>query len=153
MPRKTLSPRLALIGAASLALLPFAGTADSHENVQNETVKERMLLMKEIAGATKVLGEMAQGKTAFDADEALAAQGKLRAAAAEIDNTFRAPETDPKSEALPAIWENFGDFTEKAAALETAATGMDATSLDNLRAGMRDVGGACGACHKLYKAD
>ncbi|WP_238366314.1 c-type cytochrome [Mesobacterium pallidum] len=116
-------------------------------------VKARQALMKEFGGAMQVIGGMAQGKMAFDAEKAAMAKAAMAAAAPRIPAVFEPQATDPESEALPAIWENYDDFTTRAMTLETAVAGLETGSLDDLRAGMGALGGACGACHKLYKAD
>ena len=45
---------------------------------------------------------------------------------------FEANETDPKSEALPAIWEDFASFEAAASALVTAAQAADLTTPEGL---------------------
>ncbi len=53
--------------------------------------------------------------------------------------------------ALPAIWEDFDDFTAKANDLETAAQAL-ADSGDMESFSIRDFGGStCGGCHREYK--
>ena len=58
------------------------------------------------------------------------------------------------SYALPAIWTAQDDFVVKIGDLNTAAAVFQtaaATDLDSLKAGMGALGGACGACHKVYR--
>ena len=116
------------------------------------TVKAWQELMDANAGAAKVLGGMAGGKAAFDPAAAAAARETLIADAKKIPELFKTQATDPKSAAKPEIWANWSDFEAKAKALEDAVTAMDASSLDGVKAGMDAVGGACGACHKAYRA-
>ncbi|NCV11714.1 MAG: cytochrome c [Rhodobacteraceae bacterium] len=68
-----------------------------------------------------------------------------------MKETFEANETDPKSEALPAIWENWDTFVEMADDLTFAAEGLDTTSLDGMRGGLGNIGASCGACHKKFR--
>lgn len=133
--------------------LALAGAALAHGGVSNPTVKARMALMEDIKNATGVIGGMAKGKMAFDPDQAAAASAALRASAAQIADAFEAPENDPKSEALPAIWENWEDFSAKADALVQAASGMDTGTLEGLQAGLGALGATCGGCHKSYRMD
>jgi cytochrome c556 len=60
---------------------------------------------------------------------------------------------DPKSDARPAIWDNFDDFTTKARALETLGAGLAGSirTVDDVRAAMLPLGGACSDCHTLYR--
>lgn len=109
-------------------------------------------LMETVGKNTKVLGDMAGGKAEFDAAAAEAAKAALVEAAAKIPATFETQgAADPASEAKPEIWANWDDFVKKAGALETAATALDASSLEAVQAGMGAVGGACKDCHTSYR--
>ncbi|MCB1350342.1 MAG: cytochrome c [Maritimibacter sp.] len=136
-----------------LFLAVTASAALGHGGVQNAAVLARMEAMKAIGDATKVLGEMAKGAVAFDANAARAAAETIATHAADTPALFEAREADPKSEAKPGIWENFADFTAKAKDLEglagDLATGLD--SPEPLRAGLGQLGDACKACHTEYR--
>lgn len=132
-------------------LVLVAGAAFAEGEASDPTVKARMDLMKGIGGSVKVLGDMAGGKTAFDAAAATAAKEALMAASADISAKFEPQATDPASEAKAEIWTNWDDFVTKATALNTAATSLDASSVDTIKAGMGDIGGACKACHTAYR--
>lgn len=145
-----------MIGLAALCAVPLVAlttAATSHEGVKNAAVKARMDLMQEVRAAISVVGGMAQGKVEFDPDKAATAAAALADASGRVPGAFMANETDPKSEAAPAIWQNWDDFVAKAEAMETAARALDTGSLDSLRAGMGAVGGTCGACHKAYRVE
>jgi cytochrome c556 len=138
--------RTLLVGAVFAA-----GVAVAKEGVQDPTVKARMELMGVIAMNTKVLGDMAGGKAAFDAAAAEAAKAAMVAASAEIAAKFEAQATDPVSEAKPEIWANWDDFTKKAGALNAAAAALDASSVEGVQAGMGAIGGACKDCHTSFR--
>ncbi len=144
----TLSKILA-VPALSIALV--AGMAVAKEGVQNPAVQKRQDLMDKQAGAAKTLGEMAAGKTPFDAAKAADAKATLEETAKQIPVVFEAEETDPKSDAKPEIWSNWDDYVAKADNLEQAALKLDVTSVETVQAGMSAVGGACSACHKEYR--
>ncbi len=127
-----------------------AGVAFASEATE-PTVKARQDLMDTIAMNTKVLGEMAGGKTAYDAAAATAAKDALVAASAEIGAKFEPQATDPKTKAKAEIWTNWDDFLKKATALNAAATALDASSAETIGAGMGAVGGACKDCHSTYQ--
>jgi len=135
---------------AAFALALVATVAIAAE-ATDPTVKARQELMGVIGMNTKVLGEMAGGKTAFDAAAAGAAKAALVAASADIGAKFELQATDPKSEAKPEIWTNWADYQAKATALNTAATALDATTVEGVQAGMAGVGGSCKACHSAYR--
>jgi len=135
----------------AVAAIVIAGTAYANDKITNPAVKERVALMQTVRVNTGTLGDMAQGKTAFDAAAATTARANLAAAAAQIVAHFEAEEEDPFSRAKPDIWMAFDDYTTKAEALVTAAEAIDASSLAGLQAGMGAVGGSCQSCHELYR--
>lgn len=132
-------------------LILVAGVAVAKEGVQDPTVKARMELMGTIGKNTKTLNEMMAGKTAFDAAAAQTAKDGLIAASADIAAKFEAQATDPVSEAKPEIWLTMDDFNAKGNALNAAATALDVTSVDTIKAGMGDIGGSCKSCHTAYR--
>ena len=105
-----------------------------------------------------VLGDMAKGETEYDAEAAQAAArnigdlGELTQDAYWVDGT--SSEDVEGSRAKPALFEEYGeyekltrDLVEAAAAMESAA----GESAEAIGGQMRELGGACGACHKLYR--
>lgn len=132
-------------------LILVAGVAIAKEGVQDPTVKARMDLMGTIGMNTKILGDMATDRTAFDAAAAQAAQAALVAASADIAAKFEPQATDPVAEAKPEIWTNWDDFVAKGEALNAAAVALDPSSLDGVKAGMGAIGGTCRDCHSLYR--
>jgi cytochrome c556 len=135
-----------LVGA-----LVLAGAAVAKDGVQDPAVKARMELMGAIAVNTKVLGQMAGGEAAFNADAAASAKANLAAAAAEVPAKFEPQATDPLSDAKPEVWTNWADFVTKSEALLAQAEALDTSSLESVQAGMAGIGGACKACHSVYK--
>jgi len=136
---------------STTAAFVMIGAAIHAQSVENPAVQKRMDVMKEIKGAMGVLGGMAKGAVAFDATAANAAQTTLIEQSGMVAAVFEANETDPKSEALPSIWENWDTFVEMADDLTFAAEGLDATSLDGIRGGLGNIGASCGACHKKFR--
>lgn len=132
-------------------LVLVAGVAFAKEGVQDPTVKARMDLMATIGMNTKTLGDMAGGKADFDAAKAAGAKEAIMAASAGIAGKFEPQATDPVSEAKPEIWANWDEFVKKAAALNAAATALDASTLDSVTTGMGALGGACKDCHTTFR--
>ena len=132
-------------------LVSFSAVVTYAHAVENPAVQKRMNVMKEIKGAMGVLGGMAKGAIAFDAAAATAAQNTLIEQSGMVAVSFEANETDPKSEALPSIWENWDTFVEMADDLTFAAEGLDPSSLDGIRGGLGNIGASCGACHKKFR--
>lgn len=132
-------------------LMLVAGVAFAETEATDPLVIAQKDLMKTFGGAAKTLGNFAGGKAAFDAAAAEAAKAVLVAGSTEIHVKFEKAGSDPASEAKPEIWTSWDDFVAKANALNTAATALDATTLESVQAGMAAVGGACKACHTAYR--
>lgn len=143
----------AMNALVAMTVVSVATATYAHTGVKNAAVKARMDSMGTIAGNMKVLGDMAKGVRAFDAGQAQVAAAGIATEAGKTPGLFKAQEDDPKSEAKDAIWQNFSDFTAKAVALETAASqaSTQITSIETLRTAMGQIGGTCGACHKVYR--
>ena len=137
--------------ALATALTLFAGIAFAEVEATDPLVIAQKDLMKSFGGAAKALGGMASGEVAFDATAAEAAKATLVTGSADIHVKFEKAGSDPASEAKPEIWTSWDDFVAKATALNTAASALDATSADGIKAGMGAVGGACKACHTTYR--
>lgn len=137
--------------AAAFALT--AGVAFAEVEATDPLVIAQKDLMKSFGGAAKALGGMASGEVAFDAAAAEAAKAALVAGSAEIAVKFATAGNDPASEAKPEIWTSWDDFLVKTKGLGDAATALDVTSVDGIKAGMGAVGGACKACHTSYRMD
>ncbi|TDT77654.1 cytochrome c556 [Litoreibacter halocynthiae] len=135
--------------------LAFAGPG--HDDLPAE-VKARHGLMANYALNLGVLGDMAKGKTDYNAEVAAVAAANL-AAFAKTDQSLLWPaDTDTMSiegtRALPKIWDDRADFDAKEADMAKAAemvAGVAGTDLAALQGAMGGVGGACSACHKLYR--
>ncbi len=112
----------------------------------------RMDAMSAVGDATKTIGQMAKGETPFDVAKLHAAAADIAARAAEVPALFKDPADDPKSEALPTIWERFGDFTKDAEAMEAAAEAITAvTTPDALGPALRTLGATCQSCHEDFR--
>ena len=135
------------------ALTVLGTMAFAHQGVQNAAVKARMDGMSAIAENLKVIGTMAKGERSFDVVAARDAAAGIARHAAETPSLFEANETDPKSEALPVIWDNYDDFTGKALELESIAKRL-AVSISgpaDLRPALAELGENCRSCHEDYR--
>lgn len=134
-----------------IALTLTATAALAHQGVKDPTVMARMHVMKDVGTAMKSMVSMAKGEVAFDTAQIAEARAVFATVGRETPEKFRDPATDPKSEALPVIWEQFDDFTAKAAAMTQAAEAFEPTSLAELQAMLPGVGGTCRDCHRTYR--
>ena len=137
----------------TVVLITASSIVFAHSGVKDKNVKERMMLMKEMANNTKTIGQMLKGKTPFDADEAKLALERLSSLSLETPKVFKINASDPKSEARPAIWDEFDEFTRLSKDLaETSlllAGSID--SIDDLRPALKGVSSGCKACHRQYR--
>lgn len=134
-----------------IATMFGAGPALAADPTQPEAIA-RAAAMKEIGRNSKLLGDMAGGKSAYDAAAADAAKAALMAAPGSIVTAFATEGSpDPASEAAPAIWTSWDDFLVKTAALEQAASGLDTGSAEAIKTGMGAIGASCKGCHSVYR--
>jgi cytochrome c556 len=119
----------------------------------------RQSLMTVIAGNMGPMGAMAQDRMPFNA--ALVEKNSERIAflAGMISDAFNRDtrSAELETDALPGIWANMADFSERATelrsraeALLTAARGGDEAAT---KAAIGRVGQACGGCHDEYRAE
>ena len=112
----------------------------------------REQLMETIGKNIGIVGDMAGGKTAYDAAAAEAAKAALVEATGQIEATFMDQgAADPASAARPEIWTNWSTFLAKATAANAAAAALDVSSAESIGAGMEALGGACKACHSDFR--
>lgn len=124
-----------------------------------EAVEARQDNYKSLGGAFKTIrDELKSG----EADMALIGQSvdRMMALASEIPSWFpegTSTESGVETEALPVIWEEPEDFTDKAQDLETAVMGLRAAlesgDSEAIGAAVQSVGGACQSCHKKFRLD
>lgn len=142
--------------ARYLMVLLVSGTAAfAHQGVQNASVKARMDGMSAMARDVEILARMAKGEMAFDGADARSAAEALSVEAARIAERFADREDDPKSEALPVIWDEFDRFAGIAEALSEDA-GALAASLEgrhDLGPALREIGQGCTGCHRAYREE
>jgi len=127
--------------------------ADGH--AVDPAVKARQAHMQLYAHNIGILGGMAQAKIDYDADLAQIAANNLAAVASLDESTYWIEGTAEGTKALPAIWENMDDFIVKQDGMTQAAAAMAevaGTDLASLQGAMQDLGGACSACHREYRA-
>ena len=136
-----------------LISLTISSVAFAHSGVKDKNVKERMMVMKEMAGNTKIIGQMLKGKTSFDASQVKLALERLSALSLETPKVFTINATDPKSEAMPNIWDEFDKFTKlsKDLAETSIVLANSVATIEDLRPALKKVSSGCKACHSRYR--
>ena len=136
-----------------LIFVTTSSIALAHSGVKDENVKKRMMVMKQMANNTKVIGQMLKGKTEFDADKAKLALERLSSLSLETPEVFKVNATDPKSEAKLSIWDEFDKFTKLSKDLaETSIVLVNSIeNIDDLRPALKSISSGCKACHNQYR--
>ncbi|MGR3321055.1 MAG: c-type cytochrome [Pseudooceanicola sp.] len=151
-----------VFAAAALSVIGVTGAAIGASHADPAVlgaIKARQSVMQLYAFNLGKLGAMAKGEMDYDADIAKGAAENL-AALASLDQSQMWPSgsdnsTLEETRALPALWEDMQGVMKTAGDLATATSALAETAgdgLDAVRAGLGPVGGACGACHKAYRA-
>jgi cytochrome c556 len=150
--------RNVFIALTSIAALSAGSALAQDINDPAERMEARAGYMLMMAMNAATLGAMAKDETPYDAAKAKAAAANIASLAA-VENSFLWVEgtdssSNPDSAALPVAFTDPAGRAEKFAALKTAADAMvvaAGTDLASLKAGMAGLGGACAACHKVYR--
>ena len=136
-----------------LIFVTISSIAYAHSGVKDKNVKERMMVMKAMADNTKIIGQMLKGKTSFDENEAKLALERLSSLSLKTPKVFEVNATDPKSEAKPAIWDEFDEFTKLSQDLAEATEVLagSVSTINDLRPALKRVSSGCKACHSKYR--
>lgn len=141
--------------ALAIAVSALAGTTFTGVRAQNvDVIKERKALLKEMGNAAKTPGAMMKQEAPFDPVPVKAALKAFESHAPKIAALFPDnSKTGGETEALPAIWQNKADFTERFEKLAAAAKAAQSKIVDEFT--FQDewpkVVGNCGGCHKQYR--
>jgi cytochrome c556 len=133
--------------------LAISSVAFAHSGVKDKNVKERMMVMKAMADNTKIIGQMLKRKTQFDANEAKLALERLSSLSLKTPKVFTVNATDPKSEAKPAIWDEFDEFTKLSLDLAETSTALVSSIeiIEDLRPALKSISSGCKSCHSKYR--
>ena len=136
-----------------LIFVTISSIAFAHSGVKDKNVKERMMVMKAMADNTKIISQMLKGKTSFDENEAKLALERLSSLSLKTPKVFEVNATDPKSEAKPAIWDEFDEFTKLSQDLAEATEVLagSVSTINDLRPALKRVSSGCKACHSKYR--
>lgn len=144
---------------AAITFITLSGFAGAEDAPFTSQIKARQGLMEINALNIGVLAGMAKGETPYDAAKAQAAADAL-VAVYKLDLPMFWPQgsdntANPATNALPAIWAEGSDIGDKLENWEKGAMAMQVAAgkdLDSLKGAMDGLGGACGACHKAFRA-
>jgi cytochrome c556 len=122
---------------------------------QSDPIAARKQLMKDLGAATKTGAGMVKGEVPYDQSKAQAILATYADAGAKMPGLFPAnSKTGGDTAALPAIWDNMGDFKGKADKFAADAKAAQGTvkDLDTFKASFGGLTKNCGGCHETYRA-
>jgi cytochrome c556 len=133
--------------AAVMALAGFAGNAPAASMSNDQLVAARVAAMKED-------GQILRGAGKLSGDAAVKAATTILKNFTNFPSLFKQGSITPDSRALPAIWENWGDFTARLAAEKANAQAMlkaaKADDTKSYQAAVAALKAPCSDCHVKY---
>lgn len=147
----------AIVTSAIIAATAGLALAGSHGG--NPAVKARKAQMQLQMHNLGILGGMAKGDSAYDAEVAKAAANNLVSLSNISHIGYWTPGTSTddlpgETRALPALWGSDSQAREIVGKVGDAAAALAAVAGDGQEAlgpALGDLGGACTECHKLYR--
>lgn len=142
-----------LIGSTLTASLVYA-----HSEATG-IVKERMDAMEDMADKSKVVADMFKGKSEFDRNALVDAADAFVLHGEQMTGLFpdsKESRTGSNTDALPIIWDEWGDFSQQVAEFIELSESLKDTVL-----GTEDIGQlkkafftttkGCSGCHKRFR--
>jgi cytochrome c556 len=153
---------LVTLAAVAFGATTFVSLAADELAFQNQ-IEARQSFMHVYRFNLGLLGAMAKGEMAYDAELATAAANNLLAAS-KMNNRAMWPAGSDMGAAgyegvtwaKPGIWSSNSEIGQKSKNLVAALEGMAAVAGDGLgalRGNMGAVGDGCKGCHESYRAD
>lgn len=143
-------------GLIVLSALIIASAAWAHGGATG-IVKERMDAMTEISRNVKTVGQMLKGTAAYDPDEiARAAKAITGHAGNAMTELFPEGSLQHPSEASPAIWVEWKEFSDYAESLQTSARSLkdlaaQGAEQKTVAAAFGKVAATCKTCHEAFR--
>lgn len=147
-----------IAGMLLVLLSLVAGIVYSHSGATG-IVKERMDAMEVMSDKSKSVGAMFKGKTEFDIDKLADAAEAFALHGAQMTELFPDTEesrTGSKTEALPRVWEDWEEFSDRAVNFVELSERLKSTvsSTDDVRQlkkAFYNVARECSGCHKRFR--
>lgn len=145
------------LAVAALALaLPGAALAEAVR--ADIAIPYRQGVFRMVLWNFSPMNQMVRGQQPFDAAEFARRAERVAWLSGQIEEGFPpGSDTGAMTESLPAIWENWDDFSAKLGDFRREAGELSEIAKGGDEAAMREqfaaVAGTCKACHDEYKAD
>jgi cytochrome c556 len=134
----------------AVLLLPCALAAETPQEQRHE-------LMEEMGDNAKIVGQMLEGETPFDAAAAMTAMQNWQGGSEGFGDLFpEGSESGHDTEAKSTIWTDREGFNAALAAWSEAveaAIAANPQDLESLQAAVGPVFKKCKACHEEYRVD
>jgi len=142
------------LSLVSTFVLVVSCAALAHEGHEHATgvVRERMVLMTDMG--KRLLATSKRLRANKELERIAPDARAIHELAGKIASQFPPGSTQTPTAAKPVVWQQWGDFTEKAKILQTEAeklSKINASDGSALRSQFRVVGAACDACHEIYR--
>lgn len=138
-----------LAGGVALALI--AAAAMAHKGATG-VVKMRMDSMGVAKTHIERLAKIAGGQSVWSAAEVSTLASAIADEMAATPDHFATRDLSPPTEAVPAIWEEMGDFADLSQASAKAARAVaTAPDLQAMRPALLALGKTCTTCHDKYR--
>jgi len=118
---------------------------------QDNPIRQRQALMKEMGDQTDLGMAMVKGQVSFDAAKAEAIFATYRKNAPQFVTLFPPGSDAGDTKALPAVWRDRAAFEAADAAFVKAVNGVDVSTSAAFAAALNTAGQACRACHQDFK--
>lgn len=132
----------------------FAPSEAAAQSEDHPAVTFRQAIFQNLKWHIGKLGAMAKGEMDYDEAAAKDHANVIAVLAGTIPQGFPEGSESPNSAALPAIWEDFSSFEERAGDLQAAAAALAEAgdvAQGDLGGYVKEIGGACGACHDDFR--
>ena|SRR5690606_14620633 len=158
--KKTLIGRIATIGAVAALGLTVAGCqgggdAEVDDSPEAQAFRYRQAVMRVIAQKMVPLGGMSRGDIEVDEELFTKSATDLATMSGMTTEGFMPQGTPAGSRSLPAVWENWEDFEQKAAEFQQAAQALaeaaESGGFQSAQSLVQPVAQTCGGCHRTYR--
>jgi len=139
-----------VFAAVATTLLMISSSAIAGDN----PIDERHELMEKTGKAAKPVGQMLKGEAPFDAATLLTSLKTFESVGSKFGSLFPAGSESGDTKADPAIWEDREGFEAALAKWQdavAAAIAAQPADVDQAKAAMNPVFGACKGCHDNYR--
>ena len=147
---------LTSLAVGVMVMIPLAAPADDASDLPAGPIRDRHWLMEDMGDQAENINDAFDlGSEGFDTEVIQRAAGAIAMNAHRIPGMFPKGSTDPKSRALPAIWDNWDKFTGLAKQLEDQAFKLSqaagAEDDEFLKDKSQKLGATCKSCHEQFR--